>query len=193
MRASSSASRLIVGCVLAGALSSPCFAADNGVYAGGSLGQARTDFSSDLDDVLDGEDTSFKLIVGLRPLDWLGVEVSYVDLGEVTQRRGAGDLSNFRLDEAGFSAFGVLFYDFPLVDVFAKAGLVTWDTTTSVNTLFGRLQNDDDGTDLAWGVGAQAHFGSLAARLEYEHFDIDVPDGFDAPDLISVGVTWTFF
>ena len=67
--------RWIFACLIAGALAAAsCHAADNGVYAGGSLGQARMDLSGDLDRVLDGEDTAFKLIVGLRPLDWLGVE-----------------------------------------------------------------------------------------------------------------------
>jgi hypothetical protein len=185
--------RSISACVVAGLLAGICHAADNGVYAGGSLGQAKTDLNGDLDSVLDGKDTAFKLIVGLRPLDWLGVELSYVDLGEVTQDSGSGAFGNFRLDEAGFDAFGVLFYDIANFDLFAKGGFIRWDTQASVSTIFGRSGTDDQGTDLAWGVGAQARFGSLAARLEYEHFDIDTPPGFDSPDLLSVGMTWTFF
>jgi hypothetical protein len=185
--------RSISACLLAGLLAGTCHAADNGVYAGGSVGQAKTDLHDGLDSILDGKDTAFKLIVGLRPLDWLGVELSYVDLGEVTQDVGGGPIGNFRLDEAGFDAFGMLFYDIANVDLFAKGGFIRWDTRASVNTIFGRNGRDDQGTDLAWGAGAQVRFGSLAARLEYEHFDIDTPPGFDAPDLISLGVTWTFF
>jgi len=186
--------RSIPTCVVAGLLAGTCHAADNGVYAGGSLGQAKTGLNSDLDSVLDGKDTAFKLIVGLRPLDWLGVELSYVDLGEVTQDRGnTPTFSNFRLDEAGFDALGVLFYDIANVDLFAKGGFIRWDTRASVSTFFGRSGTDDQGTDLVWGAGAQVRFGSLAARLEYEHFDIDTPPGFDSPDLLSLGVTWTFF
>jgi len=188
--------RFLLACAVATLLAGNCYAADNGVYAGGSLGQAKTDLSGGLDSVLDGKDTAFKLIVGLRPLDWLGVELSYVDLGEVTQRGGSGNplgSSDFRLDEAGFDAFGVLFYDIAMVDLFAKGGFIRWDTQSSVRSFFGRSISDDQGTDLAYGVGAQARFGSLAARIEYEHFDIDTPRGFDAPDLISLGVTWTFF
>ena len=30
----------------------------------------------------------------------------------------------------------------------------------------------DHGTDFAWGVGAQVHFGNVGARLEYESFNI---------------------
>jgi len=30
----------------------------------------------------------------------------------------------------------------------------------------------DHGTNFAWGVGAQARFGRIGARLEYERFDV---------------------
>ena len=33
-------------------------------------------------DDFDGDDTAFKLIAGIRPLDWLGVEAEYVNFGE---------------------------------------------------------------------------------------------------------------
>ena len=49
--------------------------------------------------------------------------------------------------------------------------------------------SSDDGTEFAWGGGAQVRFGSLGARLEYDHFDIDNTDGLD---LYTLGVTWTF-
>jgi hypothetical protein len=49
--------------------------------------------------------------------------------------------------------------------------------------------SDDDGTDLAYGVGVGLGFGSLGARLEYERFEID---DADTVDMISLGVTWTF-
>jgi len=29
--------------------------------------------------------------------------------------------------------------------------------------------------------------------VEYEKFDFDVDDGFESPDMISVGASWTFF
>lgn len=185
--------RSIPACALAGLIAGTCHAADNGVYAGASLGRVNTDLSNGLDSALDGKDTGFKLMVGLRPLDWLGVEMSYVDLGEVKQKGGASAGSSFKFDEAGFAASGILFWDIATFDLFAKAGLLRWDTGATIGTPLGTVRQDDAGTDLTWGVGAQARFGSLAARLEYEKFEIDTPPGFDSPDMISLGVTWTFF
>jgi hypothetical protein len=36
-------------------------------------------------------------------------------------------------------------------------------------------------------------FDKLAVRAEYQRFEIDVADGFDPPDMISIGASWTFF
>jgi hypothetical protein len=66
------------------------------------------------------------------------------------------------------SAFAVGFLDFPLIDLFAKAGATSWDVKgTGADFSF-----DDEDLEFAWGVGAQAHFGSLGARLEYENFSV---------------------
>jgi hypothetical protein len=47
----------------------------------------------------------------------------------------------------------------------------------------------DDGTDLAYGVGAQFRVWSLSLRAEYEVFDVDDVDDLN---MISVGFTFTF-
>jgi len=185
---------LISACALACLLMETAHAADNGVYAGFSLGQSTTDFPDDVGSFFDDKDTAFKLVVGLRPMDWWAVEVAYVDLGEVTQRQDIAELSGFKLEQAGFGAFGLLLYDISMVDLFARAGLVRWDADLSANTFAGTLRASESGTDIAWGVGAQLRFGSLAARLEYERYEIDETDGLiGKPDLFSVGLTWTFF
>lgn len=172
--------------------------ADNtGIYAGGSLGQAKTDFSNDaFDDFFDGEDTAFKIFLGYRVLDWVGFEAGYVDLGEITLRNNnVPGLSGFRLEEAGFAAFGVLYWNVAAspVDLFAKAGFIASQAHVRTNSFFGTLDDTENSTDLAWGVGAQFRFDKLAVRVEYEQFDIDTGSDFDAPDMISVGASWTFF
>lgn len=188
--------RYLAACGMLG-LFATAHAADNGVYAGVSIGQARTDVVKFFaNDPVDEEDTGFKLVLGLRPLDWLGVEVDYVYLGEVS--RGGGtfpDFTGFRLKQTGFGATGVLFYDIAMFDFFAKAGLIRWDQQASLDSFFGRFNLNDNGADLRWGLGAQAHFGSLAARLEFERFEIDESEGFtdSKPQMLSLGVTWTFF
>jgi len=48
---------------------------------------------------------------------------------------------------------------------------------------------DDHGTDSAWGGGAQAHFGALGLRLEYEQFNVRNAEG---AKLVSFDVAMAF-
>lgn len=159
--------------------STASMAADNGLYLGASLGQANVDIDRGPAQV-DGDDTGFKFIAGLRPLDWFAVEASYVNFGEVED----GPLA---IDADGISAFGVFFLPAGPVDLFAKGGLISFDSTVKLDS--GVAIRRDDGTDLAYGVGVQFRLLSLAVRAEYEKFDID--DVEDA-NMLSIGVTYTF-
>lgn len=161
------------------ALSASASAADNGFYLGGSVGQANVEIDRNLARV-DDDDTGFKLIAGLRPLDWLGVEASYVDFGKVEE-------NNQRAESDGFTAFVVGFLPLGPVDVFAKGGLINSDTSV-VRTSGGKVF-EQDGTELAYGVGAQFRFLSLGVRAEYERFDVDNVDDLN---MFSIGVTYTF-
>ena len=169
---------------------------DTGIYAGGSIGEAKTDFSDDtLDSLFDGKDTAFKIFLGYRVLDWVGFEAEYVDLGEITLKGNQPGLTGFRLEEAGFGVFGMLYWS-PApapVDLFAKAGFVVSQAHVRASGIFNAFDDTDNSTDLAWGAGAQVRFDKLAVRVEYEKFDFDVGDGFKSPDMISVGASWTFF
>jgi hypothetical protein len=162
----------------------PAVAADNGFYLGGSVGQANLQID-DLtggalpDDDFDADDTAFKLIAGIRPLDWLAVEAAYVNFGEPSDEVAGFDLE---ADGDGISAFAVGFLAVGPVDLFAKAGLIAWDSKIEGGVF------DDDGSDLAYGVGAQFRVWGLALRAEYEKFEISDVD----LDMISVGVTYTF-
>jgi len=161
----------------------PVLAADNGFYLGASVGQANLKID-DLtngqlaDDDFDADDTAFKLIAGMRPLDWLGVEAAYVNFGEPEDTVLGQKL---KADGDGISAFAVGFLATGPVDLFAKVGLISWDSKISGSF-------DDDGTDLAYGAGAQFRVLGLSIRAEYEKFDISDVD----LDMVSVGVTYTF-
>jgi opacity protein-like surface antigen len=171
-------------------------AADNGLYVGASIGQSTTDLGvpGSVGDLFDEEDSGFKLMAGLRPLDWFGVEASYLDLGKVEQTRNDVGFADFEFDQKGYNAFGVFFLDIATFDLFAKAGLVRWDLDGSGTTLFGPADFSDDGTDFAWALGAQARFRSIAVRLEYERFQVKALDGLiEKPEMFSIGLTWTFF
>lgn len=160
--------------------SGAALAADNGIYLGASIGQANIEIDEGLPDDFDSDDTGYKFILGIRPLDWLGFEASYVDLGQP-------DDAGVEADIDGISAFAIGFLALGPVDLFAKGGAINWDSKVNVGDL--GVSASDDGTDLAYGVGAQFRIWSLSLRAEYEIFDID---GADDVNLLSVGVTWTF-
>jgi hypothetical protein len=160
--------------------STATLAADNGIYLGASLGQANIELDRDTTGLnLDGDDTGFKIIAGIRPLDWFGIEASYVNFGEVKQ----GPLA---VEGDGITGFGVFFLPVGPVDVFAKGGVISFNTDVKFQNL-GNVRND--GTDFAYGVGVQFRLLSLGVRAEYEMFDID--DVNDA-NMLSIGVTYTF-
>lgn len=159
--------------------STATMAADNGIYLGASIGDANIDIDQGLAQV-DSDDTGWKFIAGIRPLDWFAVEASYVNFGEPEDGPLAANAD-------GISAFGVFFLPVGPVDVFAKGGLISFDTSIEVDGL-GDIYRED-GTDLAYGVGVQFRLLSLAVRAEYEKFDID--DVEDA-NMLSIGVTYTF-
>ncbi|HKQ13987.1 MAG TPA: outer membrane beta-barrel protein [Steroidobacteraceae bacterium] len=160
----------------------PAVAADNGFYLGGSIGQANLkvdDLSNGISTAdFDGDDMAWKLIAGFRPLDWLGLEASYVNFGE-PEDTVLGE--KLKAEGDGITAFAVGFLPVGPVDLYAKVGLISWDSKISGDF-------SDDGTDLAYGVGAQFRVLSLSIRAEYEKFDVSNVD----LDMISVGVTYTF-
>jgi opacity protein-like surface antigen len=166
-----------------GLLASPSAeAADNGFYLGAAYTQSRID---DIAPSVEFKDDSYKLIAGFRPLDVFAVELNYIDLGKDSGSIGP---VGYSVDGKAYAAFAVGYLPLPLVDLYAKAGVARWESTARATGI--SLDSlDDSGTEFAYGAGVQARLGSLAARLEYERFDVADTDG---AELISLGVTWTF-
>jgi hypothetical protein len=175
--------RAMIAAVFLASASTTAFAADNGFYIGAAVGQGGVKADDvDLGD-FDGDDTGFKVIAGFRPLEWLAIEANYVDLGTASDNIAG---VNVDVDTTGIDVFGVLFLPLPVVDLFAKVGVISWDQDASVS---GLTSISDDGTDLAYGIGAGLGFGNFGVRAEYERFEIE---DTDTVDMISLGVTWTF-
>ena len=180
---------LIAAVALAGAgLALPAHSADNGIYFGASVGQSAVKF----DEQLEGQDfnydagaTGFKVIGGWRILDWLAVEGNYVDLGSGSDKAGG---EKFTTDVNGLTVSAIGFLPVGPVDLFIRAGAITWNADVESSSL--GVKASDDGTDIAYGVGAQFRLGSLSLRAEYEQFKVS---DIDTVDLASLGVTWTFF
>lgn len=157
-------------------------AADNGIYFGAALGRANVEVDQNLtlnQLALDGDDAGFKFIAGIRPLDWLAAEISYVDFGSV--RSGAQTV-----ESDGVSGYVIGFMPIGPVDVFAKGGLINFDSSVRRDNL-GEIFADD-GNEFAYGVGVQFRLLSLSVRAEYEAFDVDNVD----LNMLSLGLTYTF-
>jgi OOP family OmpA-OmpF porin len=186
-------------------------AADTGFYVGGSFGQVNvSDFSgADLDAELaaqgitassstDDTDTGWKVFAGYQFMKFFAVEGAYTNLGEATAHSiitapVAGTVDTTVETEAWtVSALGIL----PLGDsfsLFARLGVNFWNADISaVGTGGGvtaAVSEDDDGTDMVYGVGAAYRFTkNLSVRGEWERYALDDAD----VDLWSAGVSWNF-
>jgi hypothetical protein len=158
-------------------------AADNGFY----LGAGVTDTKFDSDDVgsVELDDNSFKLIAGIRPLDWLAVELNYVDLGSDSEEIAPG--VNSKIDANAVTGSVLLLKEFQIVDLYARAGLAHWKVDGSVT---GSGSDSETGDEFTYGVGVGVHFGSLGVRAEYEKFQINDID--TDVNTLSVSFTYTF-
>jgi hypothetical protein len=150
-----------------------------GVYAGAGLMRANV---NDLFGTgFDVHNTSFKALAGLR-FSLLGAEVDYYHLG--SESRSFDNLGGVEANAHAFAAYAVGYLPIPLpyIDVFGKLGLDRWQLSGNSPgpSLF---RFSDSGTQLAWGVGAQAHFGQLMGRLEYERLNVSNTDGARAISL----------
>ena len=185
---------VVAGAALALVLAAAPVSAKNGFYLGASVG--RTSLSIDGLDLdveqfdFSAADTSYKVIAGYRLLGFFAVEASYLDFGRLADSvdtvEGTVSVST---DLKGFDAVAVGMLPLGIADLFAKAGLVSWDA--DIRTAFDGIAHpgSDSGTDLVYGLGAQVRFKGLAVRGELEFFDIA---DADSVYLISIGATFTF-
>ena len=159
------------------------------VAAGTSQARINDIFHSGHD--FDLNNTAWKAFVGIRPIPFLGVEANYMDLGSESRHFGFNGSGPYdtHVDAHAFSAFAVGFFPLPVpfLDVFGKAGAARWTLDGHDNSSLFAL--DDHGTDFAWGGGAQAHFGALGLRLEYEQFNVRNTNGVK---VASFDVSWHF-
>lgn len=188
-------------------------AADAGFYVGVSLGQSELDSSAgDIKSALeaagatgvvasvDNTDLGWKLFGGYQLNQYFGVEVSYVNMGEFTTDAtystpvGSPVHGSAEGDGGLFSVVGTL----PLGEAFAvfgKVGAFVWDVDATASNSFGTLDDNYNGTTLAYGIGANWQFTkSVGIRGELERFkDIGPDEGEDTDvDLYSLGAVFQF-
>jgi hypothetical protein len=170
--------------VLVAAACLACTGAFAKAYVGASAGQSNTEID-DQGTTFDGSATSFKLQGGYRFVRHFGVEADYRDFG--TQDDTVQGQS-IEVDTTALDLFAVgLFPIGESFEVFGKAGWSSWDADF---TAVGVGTGSEDGTDLAYGLGAAYTFAEkFAVRFEYEMFDIE---DTDSVNIASLGVDFRF-
>ena len=183
-----------------------------GFYVGAAYGQARiradpisapTGFGGTV--LLGGPDfthSAYQIMLGVRPLSFLGAEVTYVDLGRHSWPPPQGGVlfRNGQASQKGEGAFAVLYLPVPLITVYLKAGLSRITTDRSADYEYFGVDNcaftpcrylslaRNSTTDgFAAGAGVQWKLGNWAFRGEYERFDAAGSN----PGLISFGAIWS--
>jgi hypothetical protein len=153
---------------------------DSFFYAGAGI--SRNQLSGIYDNgtaYSDIDRTSWKALVGVRPISFVAAELDYMDLGGQSstffdQRYAHSDAKAF----AGY-AVGFLPVPVPYLDIFAKIGASRWtlDGNTADANGAPLFAFSNHGTNFAWGAGGQVHFGNIGGRLEYESFSIPNTNG----------------
>jgi hypothetical protein len=160
--------------------------ADGLLYVGAGISDNKLE---DIGDSLSHiHDASWKLLGGTRPRRWLAVEGDYLDLGSHTDQYFGGT-GSVHSDAQAFAAYAVGFLPLPIpfLDIYGKAGLANWRLHQDTNLAPGDFFHySDNGTDFAWGVGGQVHFGNVGARLEHESFSVANTSGAKVISLDAV-------
>lgn len=165
-----------------------------GFYVGGAVGRSEVRNN----DVPQAPNTStydfgeratgWKAFVGVRPIPLIAAEFAYVDFGHpsVTTNAGPITLHSDELQRAE-TLSGLIFapIPLPLIGLYGRAGIALLHSSGNP---YADLRFDRTNTSFHYGAGLQVKFSALAARLEYERIN----DSRGSPDMLSVGLTWTF-
>src|SRR4051812_22754874 len=131
--------RILLPALALALFASAAHAVDHGVYLGAGVSQVKIDNVGD--DFNTGnlndfklDDTSWKLLGGVRLHDNFAAELNYYDLGD-EKKTFAGGTQTFRADGKAYGAFVVGLIPLPIapVDLFAKAGLVRWESNANAS------------------------------------------------------------
>jgi OOP family OmpA-OmpF porin len=156
----------------------------DGLSLGASYGYTNIE-DSEAGFSIDAADTGYKLFGKYMFNNGFGIEGNYIDFGKPDDDF-LGQTA--QIDAEAWTLYGIGALGLSdRFDLFAKAGVVSWEADSLLN---GVPVGTDDGEDLALGIGAK--FGSengLGLRAEFEWFDVD---DADAVWMASVGLEFRF-
>jgi opacity protein-like surface antigen len=183
-----------------------------GFYVGAGIGESDVRSQDDTafnyyDLTFHQNDVAWNGVVGVRPLSMLGLELTYIDFGVAKAPPPPSTIFGYFADNSKQSAtalfaIGYLPLPMPFLDIYGKLGVARLHTDAQVSdepptcpvvAILAcerpyTVRQNQWSTDLAYGAGAQAKFGAIAVRAEYERISASGGN----PDIFSSGVTWSF-
>lgn len=154
-------------------------------YVGANLGAT---FYNDAEKYwLEDESTAYELKGGVRLIDVLAIEMSYLNLGEFLDEYEDRDIS---YSGSTISAKAILPLG-PEMDIYAKIGLFFWERDRQG---WRRSYFVDEGESLVIGGGASFNVSDeISVDLEYGRFDLDFGRETLEVDLFSAGISLYFW
>ncbi|MGI9304104.1 MAG: outer membrane beta-barrel protein [Gammaproteobacteria bacterium] len=183
-------------CLLGLSATQTLYAKDSGLFIGGGIGTATVQQEDTLpvngSVDFDEDDFAWKIFGGYTLGSWFGLEGGYVNFGEADgSTQNTSDPAQTAESETwGVDAFGVVGLPLGPVRVFGKVGGIFWDSELQTGNSANPLDNvkfDEDGFDVAAGVGLEVSLFSIAVRGEAEYFN-----ALDDILMLSLGAVWTF-
>lgn len=117
----------------------------------------------------DEEEAAQKVFVLLKFNEYIGVEAAYIDFDDASNGTLNFDPKGKALD---------LVFELPISEgfgIYAKGGQLWWDADTSIDTETFVLNDDYDGDETFFGVGAKFRLAEhLDLKLEYERFNFEI-------------------
>lgn len=181
-----------------------------GAYVGAGVGQSQISYEGNgvpnfVSLASDHHFGAWQAFVGIRPISVIGLELDYIDFGNASPSPSGSTLfgtfeANLKQSATALFAVGYLPIPLPLVDVYGKLGVARFQSNAQESytppscpasfdcNIPSSVAKDLSHTDLAYGIGAQAHFASVAVRAEYQRINASGGN----PQLFAIGVAWLF-
>jgi opacity protein-like surface antigen len=165
-------------------------------YLGVGIGDSQVVAQSPTLGTFREDHLAYKLFVGAQAGRYFAVELSYVDFGHPSGSAGSQQ-ANATVKGAALFAIGYL----PVGrgDLYVKAGAAYLDSSLHIvpayvctvlvqNCYVGPLDESDNATGFAGGIGAQFRFRAVTVRAEFERFTV----AGQRPALTSLALAWSF-
>ena len=158
-------------------------------YIGGALGQSKYKVGNGNGIYsYDNKDTAGKIYLGGMFNPNFGLELGYINFGEVDRAGGTTKAQGLNLSVVGKAPLGDRF------DVFGKVGTTYGWTKSSSNANSGVQGGKESGFGVSYGIGTSYYFTpQVAATLEWERHDLKFAGtGKDGIEAVTVGLRYNY-